>query len=81
MSSSTTAVAAITPHNAGSLSSLVANSVKLEDHSSEKHFGLVDKLHGFTEKLHHLSHLRLDSEASKTRTGSFCPFLSFPQKG
>ena len=77
MMSSTTAVAAIAPHNAGSLSSLVAHSTTQQDHSfgsTEKHHGFAEKLHGLTEKLHNLGHHRSDSESgSRPRTG----YLSF----
>jgi len=71
--SSTTAVAAIAPNNAGSLSSLVAHSTQ-PDHNSpavERHRGLAEKIHGITEKLHTFGHHnRSDTDAScKSRTG------------
>ncbi|CAL8129646.1 unnamed protein product [Orchesella dallaii] len=70
--SSTTAVAAIAPNNAGSLSSLVAHSTQ-PDHNSpavERHRGLAEKIHGITEKLHTFGHHnRSDTDAScKSRT-------------
>ena len=63
MMSSTTAVAAIAPHNAGSLSSLVTYAAQ-SDHVTEKPHGLAEKLHGLTEKIQNLGHHRSDSDSS-----------------
>ncbi|XP_022240456.1 diacylglycerol kinase 1-like isoform X1 [Limulus polyphemus] len=80
---STTACAPITSHKAsGSLPELAKDGQaerKDERHHAkdgqaerkdEKHQSLAEKIHGLTEKLHHLGHNRSDSDSSRGRAGS-----------
>jgi len=77
---SNTICAPITSHNTGggSLPELTRDSVfnflpLIRKDGEKKHSGLgfADKLHDLTERLHHLSHFRSDSDCgSRSRSGT-----------
>lgn len=68
MLSSSTACAAITAHNKGSVPNVHAVQ---EQEGKGGYTGMIaEKIHGLTEKLHSLGHHRSDSDASnRARTG------------